>query len=144
MIILPAGLNSSSSSGWVMLFGKPHIYKFAPFILSLLGRAYETWSGEKGKMIDVHVPRREDRTNMLFPWFQQAHIHVGQESWCQVKPADSWPLDGSPVFHPAVPQISVATRSSVPAICKPFLGNKTTWRCCCVWKGRREKGSVGG
>lgn len=41
--ILPYGANISSMSACVMLRGNPLTYKLAPFILSLLGRARDTY-----------------------------------------------------------------------------------------------------
>lgn len=42
VIILPYGLNNASRSCCVMFFGSPDTYRFAPFIASELGLAYET------------------------------------------------------------------------------------------------------
>lgn len=42
VIIFPHWENSFSRSCWVIDFGNPLIYKLAPFILSLLGLAYDT------------------------------------------------------------------------------------------------------
>ena len=42
VMISPAQENIRSKSGWAMCFGNPDTYRLAPFIASLLGRAYET------------------------------------------------------------------------------------------------------
>jgi len=47
VIMRPYGLKRFSRSCWVMFFGSPLTYRFAPFIASLLGRAYDTWKEAK-------------------------------------------------------------------------------------------------
>jgi hypothetical protein len=42
VMILPYESKIASRSGWVIFFGKPDTYKFAPLIDSLDGRANET------------------------------------------------------------------------------------------------------
>ena len=42
VMISPAQENIRSKSGWAMCFGNPDTYRLAPFIASLLGRAYDT------------------------------------------------------------------------------------------------------
>ena len=42
VMMFPLQENRRSKSGWVICFGKPETYKLAPFIASLLGRAYDT------------------------------------------------------------------------------------------------------
>jgi hypothetical protein len=47
VIMRPYGLKRFSRSCWAMFFGSPLTYRFAPFIASLLGRAYDTWKEAK-------------------------------------------------------------------------------------------------
>jgi hypothetical protein len=42
VMMFPQDENSCSRSGWVKCFGNPDTYRLAPFIASLLGRAYDT------------------------------------------------------------------------------------------------------
>ena len=42
VMMAPQEANSRSRSGWVRCLGRPDTYRLAPFIASLLGRAYET------------------------------------------------------------------------------------------------------
>lgn len=81
VIIRPYGLNRDSKSCWVMFFGNPETYRFAPFIASELGRAYDTWKKNHillQSQIDHTRSNNSEHLNQRFmcmtPSFARIHL----------------------------------------------------------------------
>ena len=56
VMMLPHGVNMFSMSCCVMFFGRPLMYRFAPLMLSLLGRATDTCDDTRGKLVLIVAP----------------------------------------------------------------------------------------
>ena len=71
VMISPAQENIRSKSGWAMCFGNPDTYRLAPFIASLLGRAYDTCNhdfNQRHRRISLNLNSEAENSLMsIFP-----------------------------------------------------------------------------
>jgi len=62
-MMFPHGANMFSMSCCVMFFGRPLMYRFAPLMLSLLGRATDTCSHKKSGCYFIPATKVQDNVN---------------------------------------------------------------------------------
>lgn len=78
LMIRPNRENMSSTSFWVMDLGRPLMYKLASFIVSELGRAYETWQQGKLSCLKCAKNNNYKHVNSLSCWYAYLLLLWGQ------------------------------------------------------------------